>query len=66
MSTMLERYTKALELASEQAEDDALWSIPQTATEEYLQQALREMHGAVEGEHMEWYRLAKERKGACK
>ena len=34
----------------EQAEDEGLWFVPQTAPEEYLQQALRRLHAAVEGD----------------
>lgn len=37
-----------LELVNEQAEDDGLWFIAATATEAYLQAALRRLHAAVE------------------
>jgi len=36
------------ELVKEQAEDDGLWFVAVTAPEAYLQQALRELHTAVE------------------
>lgn len=42
--------SKLKELVNRQAEDDALWFQAQTATEAYLQQALRELHAAVEEE----------------
>ena len=42
-------YTDALNLVNEQAEDDGLWFNAQYATEAYLQQALRELHAAIEG-----------------
>lgn len=37
-------------IAGEQAEDEGLWFDAQTAPEAYLQQALRRLHAAVEGE----------------
>ena len=37
-----------LEVVAEQAEDEGLWFVPQTAPEEYLQRALRRLHIAVE------------------
>ena len=40
---------KARTLAAQQAEDEALWVQAQTATEAYLQNALRELAAAVEG-----------------
>jgi TRAP-type C4-dicarboxylate transport system substrate-binding protein len=39
---------KAIDLVLEQAEDNGLWFVPQTITEDYLQQALRRLHDAVE------------------
>ena len=39
---------RALALVHEQAEDEGLWFEAQTATEAYLQAALRELHAAVE------------------
>jgi len=38
----------ALELARKQALDERLWLDLQRASQEYLQQALRELHAAVE------------------
>lgn len=40
--------SRALALVHEQAEDEGLWFEAQTATEAYLQAALRELHAAVE------------------
>lgn len=37
-------------LVAEQAADEALWFKAQTAPEAYLQQALRALHAAIEGE----------------
>lgn len=37
-------------VVNEQAEDEALWCQALTATEAYLQAALRRLHAAVEGE----------------
>ncbi len=37
-------------LVNAQAEDYGLWFNAQTATEAYLQQALRELHKVIEGE----------------
>ena len=35
-------------LVEEQAEDEGLWFIAQTAPEAYLQKALRELHAVIE------------------
>ena len=35
-----------------QAEDEGLWFKSQYITEDYLQKALRELHGAIEGENV--------------
>ncbi len=40
----------AKSVAAEQAEDEGLWFVAETAPEAYLQQALRRLHAAVEGE----------------
>lgn len=40
----------ARRIAAEQAEDDGLWFIAETASEAYLQAALRRLTAAVEGE----------------
>ena len=37
-------------VVDEQAEDDGLWFASQTASEAYLQQALRRLHATIEGE----------------
>jgi len=37
-------------IVAEQAEDDGLWFIARTAPEAYLQQALRRLHAAIEGD----------------
>jgi len=36
------------ELANKQAEDEGLWFVDSTITEEYLQTALRKLHAAIE------------------
>lgn len=38
----------AIEIVNEQAEDEGLWFVTQTATEDYLQRALRRLHEAIE------------------
>jgi hypothetical protein len=43
----------AIVVVNEQAEDDGLWFVPQTITEDYLQRALRRLHEAVEGKSRE-------------
>lgn len=40
------------ELVAEQAEDEGLWFNAQTASEAYLQQELRRIHAAIEGDHI--------------
>ncbi len=47
---LLEALAKAQSLVKKQAEDEGLWSQATTIHEAYLQQALRELHRAVEGE----------------
>ena len=37
-------------LVDEQAEDEGLWFVAETAAEAYLQQELRRLHAAVEGD----------------
>ena len=41
----------AFELVQKQAEDEGLWFNAETASEAYLQAALRELHHQVELEH---------------
>lgn len=50
MQDLIENHVRAQQLCAEQAEDEALWGIPQTAVEEYLQIALRKLHATVEGD----------------
>jgi hypothetical protein len=45
----LQRYLLAREIADQQAEDDGLWFVAETAAEAYLQQELRRLHAAIEG-----------------
>ncbi len=67
MSSMLERYTSALELVAAQAEDDMLWMVPETEAESELQIALRDLHMVIEGEDMAWFKAnRRDRKGAEK
>ena len=42
--------TTAQELVNQQAEDEGLWFIAETAPEAYLQQELRRLHAVVEVE----------------
>lgn len=42
--------SNARQLVNEQAEDEGLWFVAQTAPEAYLQAALRRLHAAVETE----------------
>jgi len=44
------RLSKVMALINEQAEDEALWFNPHSTTEAYLQQALRRLHAAIEGD----------------
>lgn len=37
-----------INLINEQADDECLWFIAETAAEDYLQRALRNLHSAVE------------------
>ena len=40
---------RARQIAAEQAEDDGLWFVAETASEAYLQQELRRLTRAIEG-----------------
>lgn len=40
---------RPLDVVTEQAEDEALWCIPDSIVEAYLQQELRRLTAAVEG-----------------
>lgn len=44
------KLTQIQDIVNEQAEDEGLWFIHQYATEDYLQQALRRLHGVFEDE----------------
>ena len=44
------RYKAAKALVDKQAEDEGLWFIAETAAEAYLQQELRRLHRAIEGD----------------
>ena len=37
-------------VVAEQAEDDGIWFSPETATEDYLQRALRRLHAVIEND----------------
>jgi hypothetical protein len=41
------------EIVDEQAEDAGLWFIARTASEDYLQRALRELHKVIEDREAE-------------
>lgn len=42
-------WAEVIALVNEQAEDDGLWFMAETASEAYLQEGLRALHAAVEG-----------------
>jgi hypothetical protein len=44
---------RARQITSEQALDDGLWFVAETAPESYLQQELRRLTAAIEGDHHE-------------
>jgi hypothetical protein len=46
---LISRYCAASFCALEQAQDDGIWFIPETAAEAYLQQELRRLHALIEG-----------------
>lgn len=45
---MEDKIKKLRQIVNEQAEDEGLWFIPKYITEDYLQQALRKLHEAIE------------------
>ena len=47
---MISKLRDAEAVVNEQAEDEGLWFQAQTAPEAYLQQELRRLHAAVEGD----------------
>ena len=50
MRRHFQRMEATQSVVDEQAEDDGLWFASQTASEAYLQQALRRLHATIEGE----------------
>jgi hypothetical protein len=46
--TLFERLEAIGKIINEQAEDEGLWFVAETAPEAYLQQELRRLHAAVE------------------
>ncbi len=53
MKTYKHKLHDALELVKEQADDPGLWFQAETAAEAYLQQELRKLHMAIEGQSEE-------------
>lgn len=49
----LRKLAEARRVMDEQANDDGIWFIAETAAEAYLQQELRRLHEAVEGKTSE-------------
>lgn len=49
-----------IEVVNQQAEDEGLWFIAQTAPEAYLQQELRRLHEAVEAANKRGAEMVKE------
>ncbi len=49
MSDLIERFSLIKRLVNEQAEDEGLWFVAETAPEAYLQEKLRELHRLIEG-----------------
>lgn len=47
---MEQSINNVLDLVSQQAEDEGLWFIAETAPEAYLQDALRRLHETIENE----------------
>jgi hypothetical protein len=52
----------ARRLVNLQADDEALWVKAETATEAYLQRALRMLHQAIDGENPSWPLTADQRR----
>jgi len=48
MSDLIERFSLIKHLVYEQAEDEGLWFVAETAAEAYLQQELRRLHRLIE------------------
>jgi hypothetical protein len=49
VAALRQRHDAAQRVVAEQAEDAGLWFVATSATEAYLQRALRRLHAAVEG-----------------
>lgn len=45
--------SELMSIVNEQAEDECLWFVAQTAPEAYLQQELRRLHAAIEAVEIE-------------
>lgn len=64
--TRIAELTRRLEairkLVAEQAEDEGLWFDAEHAPEAYLQQELRKLHAAIEGEQLDFSLTAQARK----
>jgi hypothetical protein len=56
------RCALARRLVNLQADDSALWFKAETATEAYLQRALRMLHQAIDGEDPNWPLAADQRR----
>lgn len=50
MTEKASRWDAAMRIVEQQAEDAALWFTDESASEAYLQQALRVLHSAIEGD----------------
>lgn len=61
---MIEHLQQLQDLVNKQAEDIGLWCQPQTIVEDYIQQALRELHGAIEREDMSWLKTTSDDESA--
>ena len=48
-----EKLAKILKCVEDQAEDDGLWFVAETAPEAYLQKRLRELHAVIEAAILE-------------
>lgn len=47
--TLEEKWNLLLEIVNRQADDPSIWFVAETITESFLQQALRELHMAIDG-----------------
>lgn len=53
LHSFLSDFIAGSQMVDEQANDDGLWFVPVTITEDYLQRALRRLHAAIEGKSPE-------------